>query len=136
MLDFIARKFEEGGQEIMSAITFVLFLSLVIIIERVSIKQPSNRSGEHGGVGRRIDRLQPLLAFRRGRPDRFQHRIPPRSRRETFFQTIGPPPHGSGFHRFDPQAWEHSFEMADHRRGIQGLLRRAAFRKGGDDASP
>lgn len=34
MLDFIARKFEEGGQEIMSAITFVLFLSLVIIIER------------------------------------------------------------------------------------------------------
>ncbi|MCX6111456.1 MAG: MotA/TolQ/ExbB proton channel family protein [Proteobacteria bacterium] len=34
MLDFIARKFEEGGQEIMSAITFVAFLSLVIIIER------------------------------------------------------------------------------------------------------
>src|SRR6476620_4745786 len=34
MLDFIARKFEEGGQEIMSAITFTLFLSLVIIIER------------------------------------------------------------------------------------------------------
>jgi len=34
MLDFIARKFEEGGQEIMSAITFVLFLSIVIIIER------------------------------------------------------------------------------------------------------
>ena len=34
MLDFIARKFEEGGQEIMSAITFIAFLSLVIIIER------------------------------------------------------------------------------------------------------
>ncbi len=34
MLDFIARKFEEGGQEVMSSITFVLFLSLVIIIER------------------------------------------------------------------------------------------------------
>lgn len=34
MLDFIARKFEEGGQEIMSSITFVLFLSIVIIIER------------------------------------------------------------------------------------------------------
>lgn len=34
MLDFIARKFEEGGQEIMSAITFVMFLSVVIIIER------------------------------------------------------------------------------------------------------
>ena len=34
MLDFIAWKFEEGGQEIMSAITFVAFLSLVIIIER------------------------------------------------------------------------------------------------------
>ena len=32
MLDFIARMFEEGGQEIMSAITFVLFLSLIIII--------------------------------------------------------------------------------------------------------
>lgn len=34
MIDFIARKFEEGGQEVMSAITFVLFVSLVIIIER------------------------------------------------------------------------------------------------------
>lgn len=34
MLDFIARKFEEGGQEIMSAITFVMFVSIVIIIER------------------------------------------------------------------------------------------------------
>ena len=34
MLDFIARKFEEGGQEIMSSITFVLFLSIAIIIER------------------------------------------------------------------------------------------------------
>src|SRR5207253_6859792 len=34
MLDFISRKFEEGGQEIMSAITFVAFLSIVIIIER------------------------------------------------------------------------------------------------------
>jgi len=34
MLDFIARKFEEGGQEIMASITFVLFLSIVIIIER------------------------------------------------------------------------------------------------------
>lgn len=34
MLDFIARKFEEGGQEVMSAITFVMILSLVIIIER------------------------------------------------------------------------------------------------------
>jgi biopolymer transport protein ExbB/TolQ len=34
MLDFIARKFEEGGQEVMSSITFVLFVSLVIIIER------------------------------------------------------------------------------------------------------
>jgi len=34
MLDFIARMFEEGGQEIMSAITFVLFLSLIIITER------------------------------------------------------------------------------------------------------
>ena len=34
MLDFIARKFEEGGQEIMSAIAFVMFISLAIIIER------------------------------------------------------------------------------------------------------
>jgi biopolymer transport protein ExbB len=34
MLDFIARKFEEGGQEVMSSITFVMFLSLAIIIER------------------------------------------------------------------------------------------------------
>ena len=34
MLDFIARKFEEGGQEVMSSITFVMFVSLVIIIER------------------------------------------------------------------------------------------------------
>jgi biopolymer transport protein ExbB len=35
MLDFIAHKFEEGGPEIMSAITFVLFLSVAIIIERI-----------------------------------------------------------------------------------------------------
>lgn len=34
MLDFIATKFEQGGAEIMSSITFVLFLSLAIIIER------------------------------------------------------------------------------------------------------
>jgi biopolymer transport protein ExbB/TolQ len=34
MLDFIAHKFEEGGPEIMASITFVLFLSLAIIIER------------------------------------------------------------------------------------------------------
>jgi biopolymer transport protein ExbB len=34
MLDFIAHKFEEGGPEIMSAITFVMFLSVAIIIER------------------------------------------------------------------------------------------------------
>lgn len=34
MLDFIARKFEEGGQEVMSSITFVACLSLVIIVER------------------------------------------------------------------------------------------------------
>ena len=34
MLDFIALKFEQGGHEIMSAITFVLFLSIAIVIER------------------------------------------------------------------------------------------------------
>ncbi len=34
MLDLIAHKFEEGGPEIMSSITFVAFLSIVIIIER------------------------------------------------------------------------------------------------------
>ncbi len=34
MLDFIAHKFEEGGPEIMSSITFVAILSLVIIVER------------------------------------------------------------------------------------------------------
>lgn len=34
MLDFISRKFEEGGPEVMASITFVLFLSIVIIIER------------------------------------------------------------------------------------------------------
>ena len=34
MLDFIAHRFEEGGPLVMSSITFTLFLSLVIIIER------------------------------------------------------------------------------------------------------
>lgn len=34
MFDLIAHKFEQGGPEIMSAITFTLFLSMVIIIER------------------------------------------------------------------------------------------------------
>lgn len=34
MLDFIARKFAEGGEEVMSAITFVMFVSLAIIVER------------------------------------------------------------------------------------------------------
>lgn len=34
MMDFIAHKFEEGGPEIMASITFVLFLSLAIIVER------------------------------------------------------------------------------------------------------
>ena len=34
MLDFIAHRFEEGGPLVMSGITFTLFLSLVIIIER------------------------------------------------------------------------------------------------------
>jgi biopolymer transport protein ExbB/TolQ len=34
MLDFIAHKFEEGGVEIMASITFTLFLSFVIIVER------------------------------------------------------------------------------------------------------
>ncbi len=34
MFDLIATKFEQGGPEIMSAITFTLFLSLTIIIER------------------------------------------------------------------------------------------------------
>lgn len=34
MLDFIAHKFEEGGPEVMASITFVLFLSLVIVVER------------------------------------------------------------------------------------------------------
>jgi biopolymer transport protein ExbB/TolQ len=34
MLDFISQRFEEGGLMVMSAITLVMFLSLVIIIER------------------------------------------------------------------------------------------------------
>src|SRR3954467_4034214 len=34
MFDLIAPKFEQGAPEIMSAITFTLFLSLTIIIER------------------------------------------------------------------------------------------------------
>lgn len=34
MMDFIAQKFEEGGLLVMCSITFVLILSLIIIIER------------------------------------------------------------------------------------------------------
>ncbi len=34
MLDFIAHKFEEGGHEIMAAITLTLFVSIAIITER------------------------------------------------------------------------------------------------------
>lgn len=34
MLDFIAQMFERGGHFVMSCITFVLFISIVIIIER------------------------------------------------------------------------------------------------------